>query len=227
MFATTQWSLVLAAREGEHAAAALAELCRRYREPVIAYLRRSGQSGADAEDLAQGFFVRLLEKRFDLSADPTRGRFRSFLLGALRHHLGDDQDARQAQRRGGGVAHDDIADRADSLMDAGRTPEQAFDHAYALVTIERALARLRDEARAAGYAERHAALAPLLLEAREPGALEQVARILDVRANTLAVMLSRWRERLAQLVRAELAETLADPAQVDDEMRALRAVLRG
>jgi len=227
MFATTQWSLVLAARNSTQADAALAELCRRYRAPVLAFLRRSGQSAADAEDLAQGFFVKLLEQRFDTSADPARGRFRSFLLGALRHHLGDSLDARQAQRRGGGVVHADIADGADSLADGGRTPEQTFDHEYALVMVDRAMGRLRDEAIRAGYGERHALLAPLLLESREPGALEQAAQALGLRANTLAVMLSRWRERLSQLIREELLETLADPAQVDEEMRALRAVLRG
>lgn len=227
MFATTQWSLVLAARNASQADAALAELCRRYRAPVLAFLRRNGQSAADAEDLAQGFFVKLLEQRFDRTADPARGRFRSFLLGALRHYLSDCLDAQQAQRRGGGAAHADIAEDADSLADTGRTPEQAFDHEFALVMVDRAMVRLRDEAAAAGYADRHALLAPLLLESREPGALEQAAQSLGLRANTLAVMLSRWRERLSQLIREELLETLADPAHVDDEMRALRAVLRG
>lgn len=226
MFATTRWSLVLAARDASQADAALAELCRRYRAPVLAFLRRHGQSAADAEDLAQGFFVKLLEQRFDRHADPARGRFRSFLLGALRHHLGDCLDARQAQRRGGGAAHGDIAAEADALADAGRTPEQAFDHEFALVLVDRAMARLRDEAVAAGHGERHARLAPLLLEGREPGALEHAAQALGLRANTLAVMLSRWRERLSRLIRDELVETLADPSQVDEEMRALRAVLR-
>lgn len=224
-FATTQWSLVLAARRDDAgAASALAELCRRYRAPVLAYLRRAGHG--DAEDLTQDFFVRLLQQRFDAGADRAHGRFRQFLLGTLQHFVADQRDAQRAQKRGGGVGHEDLEAAAAALVDPGQSPERAFAREFAWTVIECALRRLREEAQAAGHGERHVALAPLLLDSRDPGALAAVAARLDVRANTLAVMLKRWRERLQQLVRAELAQTVGDEDQLEQELRALRETLR-
>lgn len=227
-FRTTQWSLVFAARdEGEGARAALAELCLRYREPALTYVRCRGHAPPDAEDLTQAFFVRLLERRSDIHADPARGRFRSYLLGALKHFLADARDADLAAKRGGGRPHvvldDELGER---LSDTAPTPELAFDRAFAFTTIERAMQRLRVEAETRGKGAQLALLSEHLIESPESGALQALAQRLDVRANTLAVALKRWRDRLSALIRDEVAQTVADPRTVEIEVNALRSALR-
>lgn len=229
-FLTTRWSLVLAARdEGGAAADALGELCRRYRQPVLAYLRASGHRGIEAEDLLQGFFLALLEKRYDRSADPARGRFRSFLLTALKAWLANAHDAAQALKRGGGIRHDDIDAHADreSSLGVDVSPERAFDRDFALTLIERALGRLQAEAEAGGRADLFAALSLHLVEPAEGGDYRRIAGGLGMTPNHVAVSVRRWRQRLAELVRAELADTLAEPAQVEGELAALRRGLAG
>lgn len=227
-FRTTQWSLVFAARnEGDAASTALAELCRRYRGPVLTYIRCLGHASADADDLTQAFFLRLLERRSDVGADPARGRFRSYLLGALKHFLADANAANSAAKRGGGLRHAALDDEfAAHIVDPAPTPERAFDRAFAFAAIERALQRLREEARASGKSAQLALLDEFLLESRESGVQQALALRLQVRANTLAVALKRWRERLSALIRDEVAQTVADPAAVETEVRALRAALR-
>ncbi len=229
-FQTTRWSLVLAARDqGGGAADALGELCRRYRRPVLAYLRASGHRGVDAEDLLQGFFLALLEKRYDRAADPSRGRFRSFLLTALKGWLANAHDSARALKRGGGIRHDDIDDHADrdSSLARGESPEHAFDRDFALTLIECALERLQREADAAGRAGLFAALSVHLVEPAEGGDYRRIADELGMTPNHVAVSVRRWRRRLAELVRAELADTLADPTQADAELAALRRGLAG
>ncbi len=229
-FLTTRWSLVLAARdEGGAAADALGELCRRYRQPVLAYLRASGHRGIEAEDLLQGFFLALLEKRYDRAADPTRGRFRSFLLTALKGWLANTADAARAQKRGGGVIHGSFDEvQAGHPGAAGAdSPERAFDRDFALTLIERALGRLQAEAEAGGRADLFAALSLHLVEPAEGGDYRRIAGGLGMTPNHVAVSVRRWRQRLAELVRAELADTLAEPAQVEGELAALRRGLAG
>ena len=222
-FHTTRWSLILAARDPAVGAAAFAELCRSYRAPVLAYVR--WLQPAQAEDLTQAFFLKLLEKRYDLAADPARGRFRSFLLAALKGFLANAADAAATLRRGGSVDHEPIealADRADGLG-----PERAFDRVFALEVIGRALAHLRDQCEAAGQAERYAALAPWLIEAPDAGAYRALAAQLGLPANTVAVQVKRLRERLQAGIRAELLDTLSDPRQLGAELSALKAALSG
>lgn len=227
-FRTTSWSLVLAARDRErNGAVALAELCRRYREPVLSYVRWLGLPAQEAEDTTQAFFMRLLERRIDAQADASRGRFRNFLLGALRNFIADERDASRAQKRGGAIAHEPIDAATAQLRSQAASPEQAFERGFAFATIERAFGKLRSEAARGGKAEQFAAIADLLLEPERGGALAARAEKLGVRANTLAVACARWRTRLSDLIRAEIAETVDDPAQVDEELRALRATLRG
>jgi RNA polymerase sigma-70 factor (ECF subfamily) len=226
-FHTTRWSLVLAAR-ADDGQRALAELCRDYREAVLAYVRCLGHRGADAEDLTQGFFLKFLEKRYDAGADPARGRFRSWLLCALKGYLANVQDAALAARRGGGQpaqALDELTDSA-ALTDAARGPEQAFEHAWALALVGRALTRLRAEALAAGHAERYTALALYVVDPPASGDYRELAQRWQVPANTLAVQVRRWRERLNALIRAELSDTVSSPAQVDAELEALQRALR-
>src|SRR5689334_23424662 len=137
-FQTTNWSLVFAAGGS---ADALNDLCARYWSPVFAYVRRSGHDRADAEDLTQAFFSRMLEHRDLERADPLRGKFRSFLLGSLKHFLSNERDRVQAKKRGGAVVHVEID--GDTFDDA-LTPDQVFDKQWALAVVERALRALRD-----------------------------------------------------------------------------------
>lgn len=225
-FATTQWSLVLAARADDvHAVAALSGICAQYRAPVLDYIRRSGHGQADAEDLTQAFFVRFLERRTDHAADPARGRFRQLLRLQLRHFLCDTYVASRALKRDAGLLVDGPADLEQSL-DPALPPEQTFDRRFALSVIDRALQRLREQQSTPASQQLFDALAPVLFEPRDQGALTVIAQAHAMRANTLAVTLKRLRDRLAQLIRAELAQLVADPADLDDEVRALRAALR-
>lgn len=225
-FATTQWSLLLAARQDDaHAAAAMSAICAQYRRPVLDYIRRAGHSQADAEDLTQAFFVRFLERRTDHAADPARGRFRQLLRMQLRHFLCDAHAAARTLKRGGGLPGAD-ASELDQAADPALPPERSFDRGFALSVIDRALLHLREQQRTAASLGLFDALSPALFEPRDQGALIVIAQAHGVRANTLAVTLKRLRERLAQLIRAELAQLVADPADIDDEMRALRAALR-
>jgi len=223
---TTRWSLVIAARsDGEAAASALAELCRQYRPAVLAYVRAAGY--AEAEDLTQGFFLKLLEKRYDADADRSRGRFRSFLYTALKGYLANAHDAASTAKRGGGMRFEPLPDgsKGVELHDPGLTPEREFERSYALLTVARALARLRDEIEASGRAEHYAALAVFVVDPPTSGEYRQLAERLGLPANTIAVTVRRWRDRLNQLIRLELAETLSHVSEVNREMRDLRAAL--
>jgi RNA polymerase sigma-70 factor (ECF subfamily) len=226
-FATTRWSLVLAARDdGAAASDALGELIRRYRAPVLAYIRASGRGGSEAEDLTQGFFLSLLEKRYDRRADPSRGRFRSFLLTALKAWLANAADAAASVKRGGRISHGPLDDSAvQSALVARGSPEHAFEREFALVVLHSALAHLRSEADAAGRAVQFDALVSYVLEAPEPDDYRRAAAALGISGNHVAVQVKRWRTRLAELARRELAATLADPRDVDAELDALRSAL--
>lgn len=227
-FHTTRWSLLLAAREpGDAASAALAELCGVYREAVLAYVRYFGHHGAEAEDLTQGFFLKFLEQRYDAGADPQRGRFRSYLLAALKGYLANAWDAAHASKRGGGVILEELetADARAPLLDAAPSPERAFERAWAWALVARALTRLRAQAQAAGRGDLYAALGIYVVDPPDAGAYRELAARLGMPANTIAVSVRRWREQLQQLIREELAQTLDDPKRVDAELAALRAAL--
>lgn len=218
--------MVLAARaETPDARAALEALCRNYRPAVLAYVRGWGYSASDAEDLTQAFFARFLEKRVHASADPARGRFRAFLRTAV-HHFVVNEHARATaqQRRPAGVATDIDPDATATTADAD-LPERAFERAFALLVANRALQALRREAQAAGKGELFQRLKPFLLEPPDQDDYARVAAETGTRPNTLAVATHRLRQRLKELVRAELAETCADPAEIDAEYQAVSAAL--
>lgn len=224
-FQTTRWSLIVAARGASpDAREALDLLCRCYRPAVISYLRRYGYARADADDLAQDFFTRFVEKRFQDVADPQRGRFRMFLRAALRHfvasaHAHDHAARRHPQHAGGAIDPEHV--------DSGESPERAFERAWALTVLGRALERLRDEAVVAERLPLFERLRGFLVEAPEPRDYERVAAELDMRPNTVAVATHRLRERLRELVRAELSDTVAGPEDLAGELEALRAALEG
>ena len=205
------------------ARAALDTLCRTYRPAVLAYVRARGHAGAEAEDLTQGFFARFLEQNLHANVDPDRGRFRVYLRTALHNFLVNAWvHAGAAQRRPpqGMVEYDPDTLHA---ADAANLPEQAFERAFALTVIQRATARLRREARASGKAALFARLQAFLLEAPEGDDYARIAADLGMRANTIAVATHRLRERLRELVRAELADTVSGAEQVEAEYAALAA----
>lgn len=225
-FQTTRWSLIAAAAHEtpEHPRPALEQLCRAYRPPVLAYIRRCGRPAADAEDLAQAFFLRFVERGWYADADPQRGRFRALLLTALRHFLADAHAHATALARGGGARFDD---GLELIADAGETPEQAFDRAWLGTVLARAMATLQREWNLAGKGAQFLQLVPLLVERPERDALRGIAAVYGQRSNSLAVQVHRMRKRLRQLVRLELLRTVGSPEALDRELAELRAVLSG
>lgn len=220
-FQTTRWSLIDAAATAPHPLArpALEALCRAYRPPVLAYIRHAGYPAADAEDLSQAFFLRMLERGWHARADPERGRFRALVLTSLRHFLADHAARARAVpwARAGSAPLDRVA--------GGDTPEQAFTRAWLGVLLERAVQRMEREWRAAGRGEEFERIGPLLLEGSDPGQLRQLAAQLGMRTNTLAVRLHRMRARLRQLARLELLQTVDGREALEEELAALRAAL--
>lgn len=228
-FDTTRWSMVLGAQgKGEDARAALESLCRTYRPPVHAYIHSRGYSSDVAEDLTQSFFARFLEHGHYAGADPSRGRFRAYLLTAIKRFLINAAAEAHAAKRGGGVRFESIDDNdvdADSLAASSGDPEQAFERAWALVVIDAALRRLRDETRLAGKGQLFDHLRDFLVEQPDDSDYARVAAALNTRRNTVAVSVHRMRSRLRELVREEVAQTAADDCELEAEIRELRGAL--
>lgn len=220
-FQTTRWSLIAAARDHpSQARDALEQLCLAYRPPVLAFVRNSGYSAADAEDITQAFFVRFLERGWYAGADPGRGRFRSLLLSALRHFMLDQRAMEMADKRRGARAAEKEMDR---LADDGETPEEAFTRVWLATVVVHALARLRAEWEQAGKGPRFEALSAMLLERGDPEELRRLADATGLRANTLAVQAHRMRHRFRQLVRLELLQTVGSREALDEELAELRS----
>lgn len=226
-FQTTRWSLVVAAREHTpDARAALDALCRTYRPAVLTCIQSRCRNRALAEDLTQDFFARFLEQRFQEIADPARGRFRAFLGAALDNYLCSRAERGRALKRGGGLVPESL-DVELIGTDARESPEHAFDLAWALTVLDQAIASLRAEAERNGKLALFDRLREFLTDSADIEGYEQAAADLGMRRNTVAVSVHRLRERLRDVVRRQIAETVADPADVEDELRGLRAVLGG
>jgi len=233
-FATTHWSLVGAARPGEasqtRAREALEELCRAYWYPLYAFVRSGGYSAVDAQDLTQTFFARIIETGGFATADRERGRFRSYLLGAMKHFLANQWHRAQTQKRGGQVrfiefdALDPEA-RYAGVSQQSDNPEHIFDREWALQTIAGALQELRDEMAKAGKGEQFDALKGSLT-GQDESPREQIAVRLGMSTGAVKVAVHRLRQRYRKLLRAAIAETVSNEADLDDEMRYLVAVLR-
>jgi RNA polymerase sigma-70 factor (ECF subfamily) len=217
VFATTHWSLVLSAGRNDTCARdALAALCRTYWPALHAYVRRRG------EDLTQEFFARLLEHNWIARADATKGRFRSFLLTTLKRFLADEWDKTQAQKRGGGRAPVPLdSDAAGS----GPTADQVYDRQWALALLELTMARLRAEFAQAGKSREFSRLKQFLTAARNEISYADVAAAAGLSEGAARVAVHRLRKRYRELFRDEIARTVADPAEVDPELRHLIAVL--
>jgi RNA polymerase sigma-70 factor (ECF subfamily) len=228
-FETTHWSLVLRARDSsEETRAALESLCRIYRPPVLVYIRGRGHPPDAAEDLTQAFFARFLELAWHANADPARGRFRAFLLVALKRFLINADIESRAQKRGGGLHFESFSDESADIPHAAgsaTTPEAAFERSWAISVLGAALARLRNEADEAGKRAWFDTLHEFLTEPPDEADYARAAAALNVRRNTLAVAVHRLRHRLRELVREELKQTTAGREDLESEMRDLRVAL--
>ncbi len=225
VFQTTRWSLVAGTRtDSAEARRALDQLCGLYRPPVLAYLHHHGHAGAEAEDLAQAFFESLLRYRTFAQADPERGRFRVFLLTALRRFLAKRQAYDHAAKRGCGIESLPLDELP--VASANDGPDQAFERQFALTLVAHALKRLEDEARNAGKHAMFEALREYLLESPGPHEYEMLARRLQLRRNTIAVAIHRLRTHLRELVQEELSHTVDGAAAFASETRNLDRVLR-
>lgn len=207
---------------------ALETLCAWYWPPVYAYVRRSGATPVQAEDLTQAFFARLLDRDDFARANPERGRFRAFLLGALRHFLANEREREHALRNGPRPLSLDSAalSELESSLEpaAGTTPEREFERAWAAAVLERAHARLAAEQAQAGKAAQWRALEPHLASLDQRGHGAELAKALGITENAVRVALHRLRRRFAELVRDEVRETVA-PGEVEDEVLLLRRAL--
>jgi RNA polymerase sigma-70 factor (ECF subfamily) len=232
-FATTHWSLVLAAGKGASpdADAALAALCQRYWYPLYAFVRRSGHQPADAQDLTQEFFARLLEKHYLLAADPERGRFRSFLLSSCKHFLSKQRDRAKAQKRGGGrklLPLDFEAGEGRYSLEPTHevTAEKVYERRWALTLLDQVFARLRDEFDRAGKRDEFDRLKVYLTGEAAALSYRDVAAGLGTTEGAVKVAVHRLRRRYRELVREEIAHTVAGPDEVAEELRRLFAALR-
>jgi RNA polymerase sigma-70 factor (ECF subfamily) len=233
-FATTHWSLVGAAKGGEvsetRARAALEALCKAYWYPLYAFVRGRGYSAVDAQDLTQAFFARIIETSGFASADRERGRFRSYLLGAMKHFLANEWHRAQTQKRGGQVqlVEWDAVDpeaRYAGASEQSDNPELLFDREWAMETVGGALRALREEMAEAGKGEQFDVLKGSLTGEDELPRAEIAAK-LGMSEGAVKVAVHRLRERYRRLLRAAIAETVSNEDDLDDEMRYLVAVLR-
>lgn len=234
-FQTTHWTVVLTARDGGSPGAheALSTLCETYWYPIYAFIRRRGRTPAEAEDLTQAFFARILAKEFLRDLMPRQGRFRSYLLASLQHFLANEWDRARAQKRGGGktllsLDEEDAESRYQIEMATAATPETLYEIRWAWNLLEQVLTQLREE-----YARaEQSALFDQLKEfittvGSQTGKYPELAVTTGLKEATLRVAIHRLRRRYGELLRAEIARTVADPAEIEDELRHLIRVLAG
>jgi RNA polymerase sigma-70 factor (ECF subfamily) len=232
-FASTRWSIVAAAgrKESPDARAALAVLCQTYWYPLYAYARRRLAAAEDARDLTQEFFARLLEKDYLQAADSRRGKFRSFLLATFQHFLANEHARSTAQKRGGQgrtlsleFQHGEHRYRHEPADLA--TPETLYERRWALTLLEQALARLRQEFTASGKERLFEALKGTLTGDGTSEPYEQIGRELGLSESAVKTAAHRLRRRYQELLRAEVAQTVTSPEEVEDELRDLFAAVR-
>ena len=232
VFATTHWSVVLNAadQQSPQAGAALERLCRTYWYPLYAYLRRRGNGHEDAQDLTQGFLMQLLERKSFARVSPDRGRFRSFLLASLNYYLADQRDRTMAAKRGGG--------RADLSLDASaaveryqlepaddESPERVFERRWALTLLDQVLKRLEQEFEQAGKTGLFEGLQRFLVAGRGEADYRGAATALGMSVEAVKKAAQRMRQRYYELFREEIAHTVANPGEVEDELRYLCEII--
>jgi RNA polymerase sigma factor (sigma-70 family) len=234
VFVTTHWSVVASAGRGDstRAQAALAVLCETYWYPLYAYVRRRGYSPEDAQDLTQEFFARLLARNWVGEADPHKGRFRTFLLTALTHFLADEWDRLRAQKRGGGqrvlpLEVQTAETRFQLEVPDPLPPERVYERRWAQTLLETVFEQLRQAYAAEGKVALFAELKDSLVQARAAVPYPDLAERLKLSEGSLRVAVHRLRQRYRELLRAEIAHTVAEPGEVEEELRYLFRVLAG
>jgi len=230
-FEETAWSVVIAtgATTPARAQTAMGELCRIYWRPIYAYLRRSGYDKDDAQDLTQSFFQHLLQNETLRRVSRDKGRFRSFLLGALKRCLADEQMQRHALKRGGRIQFISTDDLEAEELHHSRAvheaaPDEILDARWAGVVLERALEKVRAECAAEGKAGLFEALSPFLEGTKPHVSYQEVADRMSLGLGAVKTLIYRLRQQFAAAVRREVMQTVSAPHEVDDELRRLRAV---
>jgi len=233
-FNPTDWKVVMAAGSNDpcHGSAALEQICQTYWYPLYAYVRRRGYSPEDAQDLTQEFFRRFLESNSVSHARQERGRFRSFLLTSMQNFLADQWERGQAKKRGGGkkiLAWDDLSPELRYKAEAqpGVAPERVYDERWAATVFEEALNRLRTRFVASGKSRQFEELKSFMSREPADGEYESIAARLGTTADAVAVAVHRLRKRYGELVREEIASTVSNPADIEDEMRHLLSLIAG
>lgn len=231
-FHTTRWSLVARSGAADAATArrALGELCEQYWFPLYAHARRQGHDDDDARDLVQSFCAQLLERGGLAAATPTAGRFRHYLLGAFANFSLNQVRAARAGKRGGDattIAWHDAAERYAPEARSQDAPEQVFERRWAFALLDRAMERLRVDYATPRRRELWDVLQPALLAGDDRGATAAMAARLGTSDGAVRVAMHRLRSRWRELVRDEVAQTVADPGDIDDELQALQAALAG
>src|SRR5271154_4533820 len=229
-FPTTRWTLVVAAGDPrrKEARSALASLCENYWYPLYAFLRRRGYPVEQAQDLTQEFFMRVLEGRYLDRADPERGRFRSFILTSLKFFVADEEDRQRARKRGGGalvpLEFPSGEERYQREPAHDETPERVFERRWALSVLDRVVERLRNEFVQHGRPEHFERLKVFLL-GQSDAPYAALAHEMNTSEGALKVAVHRLRKRYRELFRQEIADTVADPVDVESELRFLADVL--
>jgi len=233
-FGTTHWGVVLQAANGDcpKAALALEKLCLTYWHPLYTFVRRRGFGKEDAQDIIQGFFLQLLAHEAFKGVNPAKGRFRSFLLAALNYYISDDREKAHALKRGGGQLpvpfdFEEAEARYGLALADTWSPDKAFERQWALTILDRVLFRLEQEYRDAGRDRLFAAIKPYLVETSHSTSYAEVALRLLVSEEVIKKSVQRLRQRYGVMFREEIAHTLSDPAELEDELRYLRAVMAG
>ena len=231
-FLTTHWSVVLGAGEESSPAAteALEKLCRAYWYPLYAYVRRRGFAAPDAQDLTQEFFARLVEKHYLAGVDRSKGKFRTFLLAALEHFLANQWRDARAQKRGGGqtlLSLDDAAAETRYHLEPVDcdTPEKIYERRWALTLLEQTLSRLREECRATDKTQLFDELKGVLSGEESERTYAEIAARLGMTEGAVKAAVHRLRQRYGTLLREEIAQTVASPEEIDEEIRHLFAAV--
>jgi RNA polymerase sigma factor (sigma-70 family) len=233
-FAATRWTLVQRTRGNSvEAGEALRELCAAYYAPVLVFLERSGLGGDEARDLTHSFFAKVLASGGLSSADRSKGRFRSYVLGAVKHFVADQRDLARREKRGGDVPHEPLESSSENTTAPGLrvadekmlAPDAAFDRQWALTVLDRALNTLAAEHTAAGKAAQFEALKPWLTGGPPGASQAELAERLGQSEGAVKVAIHRLRHRFREQVKAEIASTLSDAADLEDELESLTRAL--
>lgn len=233
VFATTHWSVVLAAGQGDSVPAqrALETLCRSYWYPIYVYVRRKGYGPEDAQDLTQEFFAQLIAKEQWRSADREKGRFRTFLLAVLDHFLAREWDRAHRQKRGGHFTFLSLdqqrpEERYRLEPSDHDNPEKNFLRQWALTVLKQTMSALESECKAAGKGDLFCEVRSLLTGERDDGGYARIGQRLAMAEGTVRVAVHRLRQRYGELLRNEIAQTVSEPKEIDEEMRYLLSALR-